>query len=395
MLLAERYIFSNVFKPMMFALAIGLGLLIAVRIILATEFAFAQSDALGTLLRTVLYWLPFYLGLAIPISVLCGLLFGFERMVQARELVVLQATGLTPHKMMRPAVLLTVLATVLATLIYGWLDPLTTYARRLFNHHLENTAAYFLVEEDTFMKFGSSVVMLQDLDRSTGEFGKIFIYRILEPDFKRTVTAKRGNFRIDKYDGRHVLNLRDVVLMEARHETLRSPNPHEEEPKYRVAAGNELVTDIGQKPRPFRLRGRDQKEWTLPELFAGHIDGVTPVSDRKIYVELHFRLGEITLVSILPFLALIFSGFRDPPRMSYRAGFGVIALILAYSVLLYGTRLADAFAVSPFLTIWAPLASAILFIFLRCFLILYKPPGQLALLSVCLRGQKKKTPRPA
>lgn len=356
---------------MVIALAIGLGLLIAVRFSLAAEFGIGQRDAWNTILRTILFWIPFYLGLAIPVSLFCGLLLGLDRMIQARELVVLQASGLPPNRLMRPALLLTLLSTLLAIGIYGWLEPLTTYARRVFNHHIEHTAAYYTVEQQTFMKFGRSVVFLDDLDRATGSFGRIFIHHKFDDDRQRTVTGRNGKFEISGQNNIPTLHLEDTITLDIL--THPMTNADDTQHRFRVSSSRTLTAPVGNKLTPFRPRGHDQKEWTLSELAARYVHRTQQTSERKVSVELHFRLAEVLLVSILPMLALIFSGIHSSRHTWFRFGAGIVVLIFAYNVLLYGRQISNAYPVSPLFTMWVPLLLATIYVAVHSYSILYRP----------------------
>jgi len=337
---------------MLVALAIGVGLLLAVRFSMAVEFSFNGKDPFSTILRSLLYWLPFYLGLAIPVSLFAGLMLGFDRMGKANELVILQACGLRPIIFLRPVMLITMIATMFGILIYGWVDPLTTYARRAFNHVIEHKAVFFALEDQTFIKFGNSVILLESIDRDQGSFSKVFIYRNTAGGKTETITAKSGKIIQQPGSKRPILALYDVNKLDI------APSPADTKKTKpfdtRRAHSSQLSTPIGPEIIPFRKRGSHQKEWTLPELIKANIAGVAPIRFQRVKTELHFRLAEIIFITILPFFAVAFSDFFNQRRAHYELGFGIVAMIVAYEMLVISELLAISYNISPVLVIWLP-----------------------------------------
>ena len=356
---------------MLVALAIGVSLLLAIRFSMAVEFGFSGKNPIAIILRSLLFWLPFYLGLAIPVSLFAGLMLGFERMAKANELVIFQACGLRPMKFLRPVMLITLVATIFAVFIYGWLDPLTTYARRAFNHVVEHKAVFFALKDQTFIKFGNSVILLDDIDRSKGSFRKVFIYRDTPGKKTETITASSGKIIQQPGSKRPTLALHEVNRLEIESTTANSKNniPGIS----RRASSKQFSTPIGPTIIPFRKRGTHQKEWTLPELIKANLAGVAPIRFQRVKTELHFRLAEIIFITILPFMAMAFSDFFNQRRAHYELGLGIVAMIAAYEILVISEFLANAYNLSPILIIWMPFLVIIIAVVTRSYQMFTRP----------------------
>ncbi|MCP5082340.1 MAG: YjgP/YjgQ family permease [Alphaproteobacteria bacterium] len=365
----------QVAKPMLVGLVIGLSFLASVRLGMVVKFGLNDDSALFTILQSTLFWIPFYLGLAIPMSLFCGLMIGFDKLAKSSELIVLQACGQGPLRLIRPAALLTTLTIVLGTFIYGWVEPFTTYARRAFNHEIELRAVYLAVEQQAFIKLGSTVIFVDEIDRKNGLLKRIFIHRKLRGDRIQTLTGQQGRLILSSHTKQPTLELHDAQIFDVTHSLDRSKEGRQ--PSFRVSQTIMLRTLLGGSYKPFRARGRSPKEWALTELiFTDHV-GPQQANNRKVFIELNFRFAKILFIAILPFLALTFSNLYNNRRATYRLGFGIITLFVGHELLVYGAFIANSHAMPPLLVIWFPLLVLAAAAVGRSYRMLYRPGGGL------------------
>lgn len=365
--LAERYIASHVIRPMLGALAIGIAALLSIRFTMALEFGLNDSDSFKVIARTLGYWLPFYIGLAIPISLFAGLMLGFDRLAKGNEVVVLLACGGTPLSLLRSVAAITATATLLAVFVYGWLDPYTTYARRAFNHKVEFEAAYLAFQQNTFFKFKNSTILLGEYDSSTRRLGKIFVYRVKKNGKSETLTASEGHIVLDEQNPRPAVVLKDVFTLVTRRDK-KSGNV-----KFEGISSGKFSAPVGKKLTPFRERGFDQKEWTFPELVKANITGKAPIRFQKVKTELHYRITQVIFVIFLPLLALVFSDIYNRRRASLRFALGGLAVIGIYELLVQGRIAANFYSLTPLVTLWLPFLTVVAAVAIRGYQVLTKP----------------------
>jgi lipopolysaccharide export system permease protein len=108
---------------------------------------------------------------------------------------------------------------------------------------------------------------------------------------------------------------------------------------------------------PFRWRGRDERELTLPELWERIELGANDPKLADMRAELHARLVRSGSVMVLPFLAIPLGQSGRRGRKAYGFVIGLIILALYNNLLRFGEALADDGVVSPWLGIWVPLAA--------------------------------------
>src|SRR5215212_5523390 len=106
----DRYIIRGILIPFFIALVVLTFVLIVPFIIDLSEQLIAKGVAWPTVIRLMVTLLPATLGLTIPMALLVGVLVAFGRLSTDREIVVMMACGVSPYRMLRPVLLLAVIA---------------------------------------------------------------------------------------------------------------------------------------------------------------------------------------------------------------------------------------------------------------------------------------------
>src|SRR5262245_55990532 len=110
MRILDRYIVREIVPPFLIALLVFTFILIIPFIIELAEQMIAKGVPWPMLGRLMWTLVPQALGVTIPMALLIGILVGFGRLSADREVVVLMACGVSPYRMLRPVLLLGVLA---------------------------------------------------------------------------------------------------------------------------------------------------------------------------------------------------------------------------------------------------------------------------------------------
>src|SRR5438128_3613781 len=90
----------------------------------------SRGADLGTVLRAFLYLLPSIFSVTIPMAFLLGVLLAFGRMASDSEIVALRASGVSPLRLLRPVVSLSLLTGLLTFYVYAVLGPAANHAYR-------------------------------------------------------------------------------------------------------------------------------------------------------------------------------------------------------------------------------------------------------------------------
>ena len=256
-------------KPLAAAMAIGLLVLLADRLVRLLDTTLDKKNSFAVVFELLAYLLPHYLGLAIPAALFLGLLFGFSKISKDSELDSFMAAGFGLHQLARPVLILSVLISIGAFAIIGWVQPHTRYAYRALIFNVSNVDVFYLAEEGVFMRAGTRTFMLDNLERGSGGVRGVFLYDDRGAEGAQTVTAEAAELIEVPGERRPVLQLRQgnrltIPLM-----------PESGEPPLPKQSGDfaEASTPLGKaSDEPFRGRGSDQRELTLYELYRYHDD---------------------------------------------------------------------------------------------------------------------------
>jgi lipopolysaccharide export system permease protein len=318
------------------------------------------------------YLIPHYLGLALPAAMFLGLLFGFNKMSKDSEIDAFLAAGIGLHRLVRPVVVLSLVLSVVALGIFGWMQPHGRYAYRAVMFNVKNVEVFYLAEEGAFMQAGRRTFILDELSRSTNSFQRIFLFEDGGASGSETVTAAQG--RADPGAGRSAprsaargrASAPDRQLARIRHRRCSAGGT--------VASFATTDTPLGRvSSKLYRPRGDDQRELTLPELAAALTDPPASMSLPALRSEFHKRLVSIASILVLPFLALPFAIGRRRGQRAYRFGIAMVVLIGYHEIIEQGALMTRLAGVSPWLTIWLPFAALCAFAAWRfravCFLV--------------------------
>jgi lipopolysaccharide export system permease protein len=360
--IADRYVLRQVLTPLATALSIGLLMLLAERMVRLLDTTLGKKNSFAVVFEMLAYLLPHYLGLAIPAALFLGLLFGFSRMSKASEVDAFLASGIGLHRLAQPVALLSLLFMVASILMVGWLQPHTRYLYRSVVFDVKNVDVFYLAEEGVFMQAGNRTFIIDRLDRKQNRFSRIFLFDDRGSDGgAETVTATHGEL----IDGGG--NTRSPVLrLETGHRIDVKPWP---DPESADAPPNAVVGDFASAETPlgrisdkaFRPRGNDERELTLPELFAQQDTPPKGATLNMMHAELHKRLINILTIPMLPFLAVPFALGRRRSQRAYRFGAALIILIVYYELIEQGAIATRSNGISPWLTMWLPFAAIVIF----------------------------------
>src|SRR5262245_38956126 len=119
----DRYVIREVVPPFLLALLIFTFLLQLPPLMGELERLVAKGVSWGTVGTILLILAPQALGVTIPMALLVGLLIGLGRLSGDRESVALLACGVSPYRLLRPVMLVSIVATAATLYVMIWALP--------------------------------------------------------------------------------------------------------------------------------------------------------------------------------------------------------------------------------------------------------------------------------
>lgn len=362
----DRYVLRQVLTPLGASLAVGLLMLLAERLVRLLDTTLGKKNSFSAVFELLAYLVPHYLGTAVPAALFLGLLFGFNKMSKNNELDAMLAAGVGLHRLARPVLLLACVFSVASLAIFGWLQPMTRYAYRSTIFDIKNIDAFYLAEEGVFMQSGSRTFILDELDRSTSTFRRIFLFDYRGPNGAETLTASNGVLIPIPGQTRPVLRLNNGHRLDVdRWPTLATEaNPV----MATVAELSTTDTPLGKVSKDlFRPRGEDERELTITELYSQLDNPPAGATVNSMQADFHRRVVSIIAMLILPILAVPFAVTRGRSPRAYRTGLALVILVIFHEFIEQGALATKSSGFSPYLTMWLPLAALTTFAFWQFF----------------------------
>jgi lipopolysaccharide export system permease protein len=366
----DRYVLRQVAKPLATALAIGLLMLLAERMVQLLDKTLGKKDSFGVVFELLAYLVPHYLGTAIPAALFLGLLFGFSRLSKDSEIDAVTSTGTGLSRLTRPVILLSVLFSLLSLFIVGWLQPQTRYAYRSVLFDVGNVEVFYLAQEGVFMQAGSRTFILDKLNRSTNAFDHVFLFDYKGRSGLQTLTASSGILLPLAGQQRPILRLNNGHRLSLDH----YPDLDEDKdvPLATIAEFMTTDTPLGNvSDKLFRPRGDDERELTLPELYAQQDHPPKGASMNSMRAELNLRMVHVLTLLMLPLLAVPFAIGRQRSQRGYMFGIALVLVVAFHEIIEQGAVATKSSGLSPWLTMWLPFGAITLFAIWRFYSVCY------------------------
>jgi lipopolysaccharide export system permease protein len=286
----DRYLFKGLAIATVF-IAVTLAMIIFLTQSLRFLELVMDSGASGVafLLLTLLA-LPRFFEIILPLALMAGILFVYNRMTIDSELVVMRSTGASPQMLARPALVMSGIVMVILLVVTSWLGPMTLSNMQYMRQVIKAEYSTLLFREGVFNPVGSGLTVFLRDRSDKGELLGLMIHDARpENTTPITIIAKRGVL-VSTDTGQQV-----VVYDGSR----QSYDP--ENGKLARLDFARYTIDLPEGSSPVRERWREPDERTLWELInLDPNDAGDQAYRRDFVVEIHRRL-------VSPFLAPAFA----------------------------------------------------------------------------------------
>jgi lipopolysaccharide export system permease protein len=360
----SRYLIAQIARPMVTTILVALIALLAERTLRVIDLVVGWRGSLFVVFEMLGYLIPHYMGLALPVAFFLGILLTFSRLSREGELAAMYASGAGLPQLLRPILLAAVALAVVVALLVSVLQPYARYAYRAATYALTNASFTTLLQSGLFTTLGDTTYMVERISDDKSLMERVFLYQGGPGRDALTITAATGQAERSSVTAPIVLKLQSGLqqLVPAS-----KPGKTDGGSQAVVVHFREFETTFANPDDDFRPRGEDEREMTLPELWAAK--GALPegVDPWEIQSELDGRLVRILSLPVLPLMALPLAIGRVRGQRSYGLVVGLAVLIAFHQILQLGEALADNNKISTLLGLWLPfllftLGSAIVFV---------------------------------
>ena len=358
----DRYLYKELLPPFFLGLLLFTFFLLIDKIFDLTELLINKGVPAWMVGMLLIYILPAFLVLTIPMALLLAILVCFTRLSGDMEIVALKASGVSPLRLLRPILGCAMVALVITFFLFVQAVPWGNLSFKQLVFQILQTRASTGIRERIFNDaFGHFVIYVEEISPSQVGLRGLFISDDRDPALSRIITAKEGRLLSDEATKRITLRLLDGIVHEMEAKTLLT---------YRqVAFAIYDLTLAIENPLVAQAQApKGDREMTLTELSeTAKIVAGGQGNPNPFLVEWHKKFS-------VPGACLVFALVGLPLGIRTHKGGKPAALVLALSIILLyyvgltlGEDLGDRGYVWPWLAMWAPnlLVGGIGLLFLR------------------------------
>lgn len=315
----DRYLFKGLGIATVFV-AVTLAMIIFLTQSLRFLELVMDSGASGVafLLLTLLA-LPRFFEIILPLALMAGILFVYNRMTIDSELVVMRSTGASPQMLARPAIILSGIVMLILLVVTSWLGPVTLSNMQYLRQVIKAQYSTLLFREGVFNPVGKGLTVFLRDRSDKGELLGLMIHDARpENTSPVTIIAKRG-----------VLVSTDAGQQVVVYDGSRQSYDPENGKLARLDFARYTI-DLPEGSSPVRERWREPDERTLWELMnIDPADTGAQANRRDFMVEIHRRLVSPFLAPAFAVIALcaLLLGPIDRRGMGKRIGAAIVAVV--------------------------------------------------------------------
>lgn len=345
----DRYILSQIFPSLAMTLVVALLILLVERLLRVLDLVLGNSGPLHYVARMLAYLAPHYLGMALPFAFFLAILLTFNRLSRESEFDAFLAAGVGLHQLIRPLLLVTFAVLVIVAFTFNYLQPHARYAYRSLVDAVKNPMLYAAAREGVFITQGDLTFLVDEISFDREAYAKVFIYEDDTEGQSAVTTAKRGVLQKNPAGQPSYALLYDGLR-------LATPKDGTDDGSSALTFSEIKVSLGGGDLGPFRPRGRDEREFTLFELWGQIRNPTGNHHPPHLISEFNGRLVRMLSILGLPFLAVSLALGRRRSNRFYGVAVGGGALIVYHELLQFGERMVNR-EVEPLLALWLPLVA--------------------------------------
>jgi len=319
--------------------------------------------------RMLLNMIPEYLGLAISIGLMVGILLAFRKLALSSELDALHAVGQSYGRLLRVPYIYAALFAAVNFGLVGYLQPVTRYTYDHLLYELRTGAFGASIKVGEFTRFGKSMTLRIESSKNQGhDLSGIFVMVNRGSAGSVAVTAQRGQFLATDDPDSIIFRLNNGVLIQ-NSKTFKTP-------RVLSFTAHDLPIDL-PKIDSFRSRGTGRLEQTIPELIKiGNSPASSVVARNESLSNLYFRMAEVLMMFLMPLLGV---ALAVPPKRSTSAlgvFLSIIFIVTYHKVNEYAESMGMLGLYPPAVALGVPFALFALLIIWMYHVLAHRPGGQ-------------------
>lgn len=152
----------------------------------------SKGISVGIFVKMTTLLMPRIFTILAPISLFAAVLFVYNRMLADQELVVMKSAGISPWQLARPAVLVSLMLTLLNVYVMNIGIPKAEDAFNDLEWKIKNNVSHLMFREGEFTNLQPELTVFITSHDDDGSVGGILINDERNPEVKATLSAEKG-----------------------------------------------------------------------------------------------------------------------------------------------------------------------------------------------------------
>lgn len=194
MRLISRHILRALAGPFVWGVLALTGLLLLNQLAVLIDRFGGKGLGFDVMLEAVILALPALFTLTIPMSVLVATLYAYTTLASDLEMVAMYANGISVWRMVRPALMLAIVAVVVDFVIFDQVVPLSNSRYKTLQLAVYNATPTLSLRPQELNELGQAgyVLRAHDIERESGRLREVSIYDLYRNDGRRSIHADSG-----------------------------------------------------------------------------------------------------------------------------------------------------------------------------------------------------------
>lgn len=345
--IVHRYILQEISVPLFMILCVLTFVLLMGRILQLMDLMINKGVAVADIGKLILYLMPSFLTITIPVSLLISILIALGRLSRDNEIIVLKSSGLSLYQLLPPIVFVSLCAFIITAVTGFFLVPYGNFATKNLLFGMARQKASIGVKERVFNGDFAGLVLYAEELPSQGDFMRgVFISDNRTLKEPATIIARRGYFVSDPDSMVVTLRLQDGSM----HTVDGDAGTYKKVDFTSYDINLDLSASIGGGSGEIT---KDSKEMSLTELISqSRAPGLKETALKEIIIELHKKFT-------LPFACIVFGIIGIPLGISkHRSGksrgfvIGLMVIMIYYVLQIGGEALGETGMLPPAAGAW-------------------------------------------
>lgn len=339
------YILKEITVPFLLGFAVFTFVLLMGRFMKLADLVIAKGVPVSDVARLLLYMLPSFSFITIPMAFLLALLLAFGRLSADNEITALKSGGISLYGILTPVFFFAFLAYLATSVITVYALPWGNTAFKTLLYNAINVRVNISLKDQVFNdEFPGLVIYVARYDESNHQISGVLIYDERNAKEPSTIFAQRGMIMTDPKKKALRLRLTDGGIHRMQGTAY-----------YQLMEFDSYDLSVSFDQKYKIVPTVNELDMTFDELrHAMTIPGVAPNVLRDLRLEFHRRLA-------FPFACFVFALIGVPLGLQNRrsgksSGFSLcLAVLLTYYIVLsIGKSLGQNALVSPAIAMWIP-----------------------------------------